>query len=136
MSSFGFAVLGFNLLNSTFSYCWFDSALSFNAGVKENRIVGSGSLYTIYSDYQDSYLYGTIFTVIYECKFFYNFMYMHTKVDQCLTSDYSGNKPQLRPVLNSAALTVLYSQAFYQANVSIDSSQFSRNAGILLQILN
>ena len=56
-------------------------------------------------------------------------MYMHTKVDQCLTSVYSGNRPQLKPVLNSAALTVLYSQAFYQANVSINSSRFSRNAG-------
>ena len=127
-SSFGFAVLGFNLLNSTFSYCWFDSTLSFNAGVNENRIVGSGFIIH-YSDYQDLDLYGTIFTVIYVCKFFYNFMYMHTKADQCLTSDYSGNKPQLRPVLNSAALTVLYSQAFYQANVSINSSWFSRNAG-------
>ena len=129
-SSFGFAVIGFNLNNSTFVNSIFSSDAPFEIGIRQNQTIGSGFLIH-YTDPPspdtNNTNYSSKHVVINGCHFVNNYMYIHNNT--------RNHCEQKLPILNSAALTVMYTQTVYQAHVSIQKVCFTRNAGMFAATL-
>ncbi len=127
-SSFGFAVIGFNIYNSSFIKSNFSSGTAFRIGILSNQSIGSGLLlhFANYPTKDNSNWKRDV--MINNCYFENNFMYN----SHVCNHDYSTG--QTAPIQNSAGLTILYTQTAYHVHVSVNEVHFERNVASLLII--
>ncbi len=122
-SSYGFAVIGINIRNSSFELCSITSGVGFEIGTQQGVNIGSGVLIHYFTDRQanDS----DPRSVMIENSYFHeNFMY----IENCENHTYN-KKENLNHISNSAAFTLLYAQKNFKVHVTISKTTFSRNAG-------
>ena len=119
-SSYGFAVIGINIRNSSFEHCSIMSGVGFVIGTQQGINIGSGVLMHYFNDNDSAPR-----SLLIENSYFHeNFMY----IENCENHTYN-TKENLNHISNSAALTLLYAQKNFKVHVTISKTIFSRNAG-------
>ena len=123
-SSFGFAVIGINLIDSVLCKVNVSSSLSTEVYRNDNKTIGSGVLLHFF-DIPFSF---DTATVIKDSKFLYNIDVFN---GSCITDVYYSSVQSKKPyhVVHAAGLTILYTQQKFKANVDIVRSEFSHNIG-------
>ena len=125
-SSYGFAVIGINLMNSALLRVnATNSTSSSEIYMYNNASIGNGIMIHFFND--TSGIIGTHHVSIEHCTFQYNIDF---RKQMCVTDIYNDLSAE-NEVVNAAALTILYSQKNYQAKVFIKKSFFIRNLGTL-----
>ena len=123
-SSYGFAVIGINLIDSVLCKVNVSSSLSSEVYENDNKTIGSGVLLH-FLDIPYS-LNKSI--AIEDSKFLYNIDLFN---GSCITDVYYSSKQSKKPFhkVHAAGLTILYTQQHFKANVSIERTNFSHNIG-------
>ena len=131
-SNYGFAILTINPINAFIENVNISSSKSFEFHQHTNVSLGNGVLLLFIDEdnkpSSDSLRNSMV--LIKKARFFYNFDYVNSI--ECL-SDLSNLGYQETftsiPVINAAALTILYTQQNFSANVQISSTTFCHNIG-------
>ena len=127
--SYGFAMIGINLYNSTIdSVSMSSSSHSFEVYKQNNQSIGSGFLLHFMDTNNSITIYNML---IKNALFSYNWDY---NTYSCLTDTYykkhSSSSSNYYPIVNAAGLTILYTQQnSCQVSVHITESHFVHNAG-------
>ena len=123
-SSYGFAVIGINLVDSILYKVYVSSSLSSEVYNKDNKSIGSGVLL----HFLDTLSRLTTSTAIKDSKFLYNIDVFN---GSCITDVYYNSVQSKKPfhVVHAAGLTILYTQQHFKANVLIERTTFSNNIG-------
>ena len=126
-SSYGFAIIGSSLKNSSFESSLFTSSVPFVIARKQNITIGSGLLLHFSNSTVAKYDHHIkIFNCTFSDNYIYNFFNSY-----CANSVYgdSNTEKHLNPILASAALSVFYTNKTYQAQVLIQNCKFLHNVG-------
>ena len=128
LSNYGFSVLAINPSNAIIENISITSAKSINFYQQTNMSLGNGVLLLFTDENKVKILQNNV--LIKEAIFEYNIDYINNI--ECL-SDFNNLVHEQTfasfPVVNAAALTILYTQQNFSANVQISSTNFTRNTG-------
>ena len=126
-SSYGFAIIGSSLKNSSFESSLFTSSVPFVIARKYNITIGSGLLLHFDNSTVANYDHHI---KIFNCTLSDNYIY-NLFNSYCANSVYgdSNTEKHPNPILASAALSVFYTNKSYQAQVLIQDCKFLRNVG-------
>ena len=129
-SSFGFAVIWISLTVTKFTKCFFNSSLDQGSGVIQNRggEVGSGVLIHFMDNVKTSQ--NTSLSVVIENS---TFVYLQSFPSYHCPIQIHGDVDNS---LCFAALTIIYEQKHYQAEVQISETEFANKAGMSLLIVH
>ena len=120
-SSYGFAAIGFNIISSFFRYLNISQTSQYTE--QHQLIIGSGILLH-YIDLSESPTHALVS---------FNNTSFRSNTEQFNKAECIGNyyrQPRKHyPVMNAAALTILYTQKLYRVNIQIDQSTFFNNSG-------
>ena len=127
--SFGFAIIGISLKATKFTKCFFNSSLDQGSGVIQKRgEVGSGVLIHFMDNVKTSQ--NTSLSVVIENS---NFFYLQSFPSYHCPIQIHGDVDNS---LCFAALTIIYEQKHYQAEVQINETEFANKAGMSLLIVH
>ena len=121
-SSYGLAIIGFNLNNSLFESSHFTSTVTYEVFSHKNITIGSGLLLHFGDSTVMEYDHHV---AIVNSTFSDNFIHYTFSV-HCIKYLY-GDHSEKGPFLSSAALSVFYTNKTYTAHVSIEDCKFLRN---------
>ena len=129
-SSFGFAVIGISLSVTKFTKCFFNSSLHQGSGEIQNGggEVGSGVLIHFMDNVKTSQ--NTSLSVVIENS---TFSYLQSFPSYHCPIQIHGDVDNS---LCFAALTIIYEQKHYQAEVQINETEFANKAGMSLLIVH
>ena len=132
LSNYGFAILAINPSNATIENINVTSTKSFEFYQQTNMSLGNGMLLLFTDEHNKppSHSIRNSMVLIKKARFLHNYDYINNI--ECLT-DLSNLVHEQTfasfPVVNAAALTILYTQQNFSANVQISSTIFTRNTG-------
>ena len=131
--SYGFAMIGINLCNSSISKSKaYRSSLSTEVYRQSNESIGSGIILHFFDTLLKDQFQKLVYINISDVGFRYNFD--RTSGNQCITDLYhhiqlSSSDNFSFAIINAAALTILYTQKNYSVQVALNQTDFHYNVG-------